>query len=825
MVGDSQEASDASLACGSDSHSQSKSFISIDVDKVLLEAQNRAKKATQATSVILVSGMTNETFATQYCALTGTSITIIGSTSLTMRLILPSCQGNSTATSFLTSLAHLILEDISFLPTTLTSISAANTIFAAASPYSEGFDTSGNLNWTAIFTRFPALTQLSLDSAVIRGTAPTALGSLVSQFICSNCGLTGTISSSLFSSCCPSGGQVCQFTLAGNRLTGGIPDDLFTPLHGKTFLASMTISFASNQLSGSIPTTMLSDLASVISPTLYLEMQSNQLTSIPDTFPTMSFRVLKFNASSNLLSSAVPSLANVTPQRSFAFDMSSNQLAGQLPARLFGAWTNTVSNDLLTVSFANNSITGSIPSGFIASSFSSVNVTLTTGLSVSLASNRLTGSIPSDMIRAINIQKVGVISNGILSFDVSGNQLDGSIPSNLFEGIFPTSGTTFTTASVNVSHNSLAGTLPADLLTGIPTSATAVTIDASDNILSGSPPAFCWNSTTLSLNMSLNNLVGTIPTEWTPSCALKSLDLSNNANLAGSIPSSLLSSSIVSLYASHTGLTGILPQILPLSLKALDLGFTNVSFCSSSDAITSLESYTGYCSLPCTEAYDCQANYTMCDTTSCAVPPVATPLTSPVSSPTPFGCPANTRPSLDFVCINGVWTAQSVNTTTLVIPSGAGNVIVTGNVTSTSIVISGTGTTITIDGCATNLTNIVVEIDAEEIAKLGSKLVQELLNLKNGQNCTDLSNVGVSALVKGSSCKKVKANKVFSGNTLSAAFTVDTSGCNTWWIILVSVVCGVVVIGVIAAVVAIMLVKKHKKKTTSHHLRQANIGS
>ena len=77
--------------------------------------------------------------------------------------------------------------------------------------------------------------------------------------------------------------------------------------------------------------------------------------------------------------------------------------------------------------------------------------------------------------------------------------------------------------------------------------------------------------------------------------------------------------------------------------------------------------------------------------------------------------------------------------------------------------------------------------------------------LQQASECGHISvnsvNIDTSAI---KSCKKIKTDKISTSSSLSMAFNVSNSGCNTWWIILASVVCGVIILGI--AVVAVLAI-------------------
>ena len=125
-----------------------------------------------------------------------------------------------------------------------------------------------------------------------------------------------------------------------------------------------------------------------------------------------------------------------------------------------------------------------------------------------------------------------------------------------------------------------------------------------------------------------------------------------------------------------------------------------------------------------------------------------------------------------------------------------------------------------IGGCSTNLSTIVIELSPEEVKQLQStKSLQTFLTLSNlSVECSSsLEDVTLSTQVP-DGCRKVETKKVVTdnGKTLGAYFTVDSSGCNRWWIILVSVIAALVVLGVVAAIVVrVVWLKKREERYSS----------
>lgn len=128
-------------------------------------------------------------------------------------------------------------------------------------------------------------------------------------------------------------------------------------------------------------------------------------------------------------------------------------------------------------------------------------------------------------------------------------------------------------------------------------------------------------------------------------------------------------------------------------------------------------------------------------------------------------CSSSARPSTEFVCYNGTWISSTgVTTTTLVIPAGATTTIVNGNISSTTLVFQSLGSTLTIYGCANNLTSITIELSPEELKLIQTQgLQQTLLNYSSlDASCADLSTVTIIRKLHDSSCKDVTAKKAVS---------------------------------------------------------------
>lgn len=688
----------------------------------------------------------------------------------------------------------LTIVDFARFPSSLTSFTAISCTFSPSSS-AIGFRPNGDIGWQAVFNYLPSLRSFYVSASILTGTLPTTLPSGMTSFVVTSSGLTGSIPSTLLENhaSVPSLLQL-MISLSFNSLNGTIPSSLFAPIATKPVSSFITIEFDHNKLSGTIPGAWLDPFASANASSFYLNLASNGLTgSLPAPFfppnlisPTSTQAILSLQLASNSLNGTIPpNLFDGFPTLlSLIFDATSNRLSGTLPSPLVNmAWASSQFSNF-NVLLGNNLLTGTIPSPFISSKFT--DSTIFGGFSLQLYNNQLEGTIPPDLLNRNGAFMVGSPFMLVLA----NNRLEGEIPPTLLDTILYSTGSS-STYTFNVQNNLLSGSLPNSLLS---TSAAQATISVSNNFFTGPLPAPCNAGPLYAVDFSRNKLSGTISTNW-GGCAFGTLDVSSNANLTGEIKASLLNDSYLRLFnASRTRLSGTLPATrLKSALKIIDLSYSNLTFCSASSSLGTaiFADFVGNCYLDYTEACDCVAAYPKCSTACRAT----------VSK----SCLLSARPSIEFECIGGIWTAPTVTSPVLSIPSGGGTVKITGNVTSSSIVFGGLGSIIIVEGCTTNLSTIVVELSPAEVEKLGNtKLNQTLIVLSSsGSACNSLSNVAISSSHKSDGCKKLKVDKVVSndGTTLSGLFSIDSSGCNKWWIILVSVIAAIVFVALVVGIV------------------------
>ena len=796
-------------------------------------------------TVTLVLGDDDQSAEVKICdALSATNpieLTVTSTAPLENYYTLPSCLTSSNLTKFIAT--AVILPDWSFLPTTLQSFTLSRARFVPSSPSSYGYHASGSLDWDAIWSRLVSLHTLVVDRSSLTSLPDSLPGIFVKFAVSLNSEPLGEVPPNLFANFVAGWPPMSSLSveISNCRLSGTIPPALLEPLRGVP-MQSFELSLTSNALTNSIPPSFLEPLGSPAGGSyltnLDIRLGDNALTgSIVSEFLPVGLMApgplsrLSINIDKNLLSGSVPSLlfGSISSVNSIAFSAYQNRFNGYLPSQLFNNDTWTGEGNLV-LTLASNSLSGNIPTNLISSSFSDRPDFTMGSVSVDLSNNPIGGFLPSNFFsRELSNRRDSAsyrtsqlrhsenvefsraatafvpVEFGGLDIIFENMSLSGTVPSDFFAGAAASEGR----LSLYCAYNQLTGQFP-DIASTLPRTST-LTIDMSHNQLFGNPPTSCNGMSFLTYTFSHNNLNGSIPSGTLSDCQSLSLDVGDNPQLSGEIPAEFFKIPTMRLAAPRTNLTGTVPVNMTSSFGSIDFAGTLIDFCESPIVHPKFNFTTINCVLDDTNAACvCPEAYPSCSR-RCIPVPVVAPTLPPVA---PTTCTLSTRPSVEFVCVNGVWTAPFTSTPILTIPSGAGTVVVDGNVTSTSIVFNGVGSAIVIRGCAANLTMVTVELTQEQLKQLGSsKTLQPLLTFSNASDCGSLEGIALDTIVS-SGCRKVKTEKVVSsdGNTFGAYFTMNASGCNTWWIILVSVICGVVILGVVAAVVTGVLWKQHQEK-------------
>ena len=309
----------------------------------------------------------------------------------------------------------------------------------------------------------------------------------------------------------------------------------------------------SNQLTGTIPTELgnLTDLQG-----LYLDF--NQLTgTIPPELGNLSSLTGLYLADNQLTGSIPAELGNLTSLIELTLD--DNQLTGSIPAEL----GNLTSLKGLLLSI--NQLTGTIPAEL-------GNLSSLTGLY--LADNQLTGTIPQSFTNLT-----------LESFDFNGNpslcaQADAAIQTWL-SGIGEVRGPNCSPSGMSSADR--------EALEALYNATDGENWANNENWLS-EEPLDDWfgivvsNGRVTELELSFNQLTGTIPTELSNLSSLTLLYLHGN-RLAGPIPAELGDlTSLLYLSLSGNQLTGTIPQSFTnLTLEFFDFN-GNPSLCAQADA-------------------------------------------------------------------------------------------------------------------------------------------------------------------------------------------------------------------------------------------------
>lgn len=620
------------------------------------------------------AGETNASFELQICsriASDTTSDTIVINNVNSIPLALPPCMATAAPIVRQISTLWLVVESWDHLPSTLADFQCTNCRFRkgdASVSSTDGWDSDGNVSWSEIFSRLPNLSRLFLRSSSLPASLPSTLPDKLAIFDLSQCGITGTIPSTLFPSASNARRNV---VLLGNQLTGTLPANILLPLLQNPTLRYFSLDLSNNQLSGRFPTGIFDPLASANLIAFSVRLDGNRAFAgtIPQnlfaTSVTWASNTFEFNIANTNMSGVVPVglFSRLTTVATVKFIASGTQITGPLPIYLFSP--DFKPTELLEIDLSSSKLTGTIPSGFL-SELIWTNQTFSQ-LHVHLQNNDLEGTIPPNLLwhevsttkkdsRSASESDSTMESQALLraswrvifrlTLNLARNRLSGTIPSDLFSQTFVL--TQFQNPSAQVraiadfSDNLLTGSITTQFLHSFAPACITASILVGNNQLSGSLPTTAglnptFRASIYSLHLQNNEFNGTFPSSWNnPSDGMMgTIDISGN-EITGSIPSGLLNSfSLQYFTATNTSLVGHIPA-LGSNLKTLAISNTDIDVCST-QSVAAVANYAlpNTCEVSVPRSCDCYTAYSPCFPalpSLCGIPPPVTPV-APVTSP------------------------------------------------------------------------------------------------------------------------------------------------------------------------------------------------
>ncbi|XP_076920400.1 receptor kinase-like protein Xa21 [Bidens hawaiensis] len=349
------------------------------------------------------------------------------------------------------------------------------------------------------------------------------------------CNLNGTIPDSIYNL-----SLLTDLSLPDNQLTGSLPSTI-----GTTLPNIVNLQLSDNNLTGHLPLSI-----SNCSKLELIEMSDNKFNGELAVDFAKLINLYQITLGGNFLGSGeademkfLDSLKNCSKLQ--ILDIPYNNFRAVLPGSI-----GNLSYQLYYLSFGENQLYGNLPSSI-------GNLVGLTNLH--LGGNRFTGKIPSAIGK---LQNLGVVT-------MYGNQFEGLIPDAI--------GNLSSLNKLALNSNRLEGRIPLSLgncqkLLGL---------FLSDNKLSDRIPKEILQLSSLSiiLNLSHNNLLGSLPIEVGDLKMLTYLDLSHN-NLSGNIPGSLGGcTSLLFLSLKRNSFQGIIPPSLSSmrGVARLDLSYNNLS--------------------------------------------------------------------------------------------------------------------------------------------------------------------------------------------------------------------------------------------------------
>ncbi|GJZ99714.1 receptor kinase-like protein Xa21 [Tanacetum coccineum] len=410
----------------------------------------------------------------------------------------------------------------------------------------------------AFLGNFTSVESFSASRNPLGGSIPDTLGNWknIKEFYVGVCNLNGTVPESIYNLT-----LLTDLSMADNQLTGSLPSAI-----GMTLPSLVRLQLSDNQLSGLLPLSI-----SNCSKLGLIEIADNKMTGKLAVNFGKLIDIYQITLSENLYGSGeademkfIDSLSNCSSLE--ILDLSHCKFQGVVPRSI-----GNLSDQLSYLDFTGNMLHGSLPSSI-------GNLVGLTNLN--LGENRFIGKIPSTigMLKKLGVialyqnQFSGLIPDAIgnltslIKLALSSNRLEGRIPSSL--------GNCRSLSQLFLFDNKLSDEIPKQLLQ---LSSLSVILNLSENNLFGSLPTEVGDLKKLNyLDLSSNNLSGNIPSSLGGCISLLTLSLKGNL-FQGMIPPSLSSlRGLALLDLSHNNLSGQIPRFLEKFLLVyMDLSFND----------------------------------------------------------------------------------------------------------------------------------------------------------------------------------------------------------------------------------------------------------
>ncbi|XP_024922257.2 receptor-like protein EIX2 [Ziziphus jujuba] len=393
------------------------------------------------------------------------------------------------------------------------------------------------------------LTYLSLEQNLLEGRIPEALGnmSILEHLDLTNNTLEGEIPKSIWNIC-----TLRELRMPSNILSGVLPDLSLTS-SSCTNHSLQTLDLHDNLIVELFP------YLSLFSSLKYLDLSSNQIGgSVHPSIGQLS-QLETLDISNNLLEDVISEAHFLQLSKLRYLHLSSNKL---LIFNVSSAWVPPFRLEIISLSSCK--LGPRFPKWLQTQVNYSVLEISNTGISDSIPIWFWNTSTEFQTMNASNNQISGRIANpSILKWgdfhvvDFSSNQLEGAIPMFLFNA-----------TTLHLSRNKFSNV---NCLCDVKGRAGLVSLDISFNQLSGTLPN-CWSSldSLAVLNLAHNyNLSGKLPTSIGSLLYIQALHLGNN-NFTGGVPSSWKNCSrLVAFDVGENNLLGPIPSWIGESLTKL----------------------------------------------------------------------------------------------------------------------------------------------------------------------------------------------------------------------------------------------------------------